>query len=295
MFLVQIEAFEKAGVCASVEHTATDLEVHISVCLIGGQDDVVDGFVSNQSHHGQQRLELFGVVSDRAHLCKTDLLDVLDHGFTFQRFVQFFHEEGVKHLLSFGDLPTRFGLLRFELFIYDFLLSFYVFEHVLALLSAHPNERGKHFVVCLVKVAGTRQPILNLSNTIKPLQVLRLIIKDQVVLEDADKVARLIVHDVCGDLRMKKVFSRQVLHIQNSLRHCLQAAFCLRTLRAFLLDQSLKQSLWIAFHPQGLPQVVALGSSWLLINVMGDSEHLTFKAFMAAGRGLPPRVLRRLA
>ena len=98
-----------------------------------------------------------------------------------------------------------------DLFVDQFLLSLYVFEHKLALEAAKSDEGWEYFVVRRVKCEGTGKALLSLWSGVPALEVLRLVVKDEVVFEDGDQVPRLVVHYVGSDLAVEEILGRKIL------------------------------------------------------------------------------------
>ena len=91
------------------------------------------------------------------------------------------------------------------------MFSLDVLEHKLALEATESHEGWEDFVVCHVKCKGTGKALLSLWSGVPALEVLRLVVKDEVVFEDGDQVPWLVVHNVGCDLAVEEVLGRKIL------------------------------------------------------------------------------------
>ena len=97
----------------------------------------------------------------------------------------------------------------------ELLFALDVLEHVLAL--GHAHIVWKHLRVVLVELEHARQPILRLLERVEALEILREVVKDQVLFEDRNDVPLLVVHDIGRYLGIVVLLRCQVLRIQRSL------------------------------------------------------------------------------
>ena len=95
--------------------------------------------------------------------------------------------------------------------INELLFALDVLKHVLALRHAHIV--WKHFRVVLVELEHARQPILRLLERVEALEILREVVKDQVLFEDRNDVPLLVVHDIGRYLGIVVLLRCQVLRI----------------------------------------------------------------------------------
>lgn len=99
--------------------------------------------------------------------------------------------------------------------VYELLLAFNILEHVLAFGDA--DVIWKHLRVVIVEFEDSWKSVLSLLIGIKALEVFREIVKDKVFFEDRNDVSLLIIHDICGYLRIIVFLRGEILGVQGSL------------------------------------------------------------------------------